>query len=585
MATPIYLGTPSAPMLGWLHRPAGPGRDTGIVICPPVGSEYGCTYHLLRVLAERLAAAGFPVLRFDYQGAGDSSGSDTDPGRVGAWLDSIRLAADELKRRAPVANISLLGVRLGGLLAYHAAAGRSDVASIVSWWGVGSGKKYVRNLRLYGLAATGSSAPATGGEVESGGYVLAAETLEDLARLDPAGAPPAIGTRTLFIQRDDQPLDEGVAAKLTASGRHAEVWSRAGIECIGKTPHESTVPEPLVAELVAWLVAQHAGVGAGSEGIPEPVSPGDLAILAETQIPFEGHSVRESVVRFGPELVGVVSHPVSDGAGTGILILPGSSGHRVGTHRISVPIARDCAVSGYVAMRFELGGNGDSPAPPGAGTNEPFPTHAAANIRSAVEAMRRDLGVERVIVLGHCAGAWATYRAAVTDAGADEYILLNWMNFYATPGANTARDEVVNYREVERLKGSVRSAEKWRRLLTGKTSPAKVAGIVWRRAAAVVSRMVKKGHGRLATDPGVGGELVDVLSRARFTLIFSHALGPTYFKMQAGALLGRLERNPGFRLISLTSEDLGFGTAAVRRQLFTTLRDHLAERYPAPVTV
>lgn len=582
---PIYFGPAAAPMLGWFHTPETTRREAGILLCPPVGSEYGCSYYLMRVLAERLAAAGFATLRFDYHGAGDSSGSDTDPSRVDAWLDSIRLAADELRRRSGCRVLGVVGLRLGGLLACHAVAGRSDVASFVSWWGVGSGRKYVRNLRLYGLAATGSGVAAAGAEVESGGYVLSAETLEGLAKLDPATVP-ALGTRMLFIQRGDQPLDDPLVERLRSHGHQADCWSRDGIECIANTPHESTIPEPLVHELVTWLSANHPEMVGSPRAVAVGPVPGDFDVLAQTTVPFEGSAVQESVVRFGPGLIGIVSR-CDDHARptTGLLLLPGSSGHRVGTHRISVPLARQSAIRGYLALRFELGGNGDSPPPADAEVNEPFPSHAAANIKAAVAAMRREFGLETVVVLGHCAGAWATYRAALDNAGADEYILLNWMNFYATPGRNTARDEVVNYREAERLKGSVRDWGKWRRLLSGRTSPVKVAGIVVRRGWAVMARAVRSSHGRLATDPGVGEELVEILARARFTLIFSHALGPSYFRMQAGRLLDRLGHNPGFRIVTLTSEDLGFGTAAVRRQLFETLRDHLATRYPAETLV
>ena len=581
---PIYFGPTGTPMLGWFHAPETVRRDVGILLCPPVGPDYACSYHLMRVLAELLEAAGFPTFRFDYPGVGDSSGSDADPDRVGAWLGGVGYAADELKRRSGCQALGVVGLRLGGLLAWHSVAGRPDVASFASWWGVGSGRKYVRNLRLYGLAATGSGTAAAGSDVESGGYVFSAETLDGLVQLDPATVTPVLRTRALFIQRDDQSLDDPLVERLRNQGHQVDCWSRGGIDAIAKTPHESTIPDPLLRELVSWLSASHPE-RAGSRGAADPM-PGDFDILAQTTIPFEGTEVQETVVRFGPGLVGVVSHCDNRSrVTTGLLVLPGSSGHRVGTHRISVPLARESATRGYVALRFELGGNGDSPAPTGAPSNQPFPPHAAANVKAAVEVMRREYGLESVVVLGHCAGAWATYRAAVANAGADEYILLNWMNVDATPGGIAAKEDVVNYREAERLKGSVRSWEKWRRLLSGRTSPLKVGGIVMRRVRSAIARTLRPSHGRLAIDPGVGVEMIEILARARFTLIFSHALGPTYFRMQAGRLFDRLERDRGFRLVTLTSEDVGFGTTAVRHQLFGTLRDHLARRYPVEASV
>ena len=88
---PLFFGDPRRSLFGWFH-PAVPQRRRGAVICSPIGYESILCHRAGRHLAERLAAAGIPALRFDYDGTGDSVGSDHDPGRVRAWIDSIHTA-------------------------------------------------------------------------------------------------------------------------------------------------------------------------------------------------------------------------------------------------------------------------------------------------------------------------------------------------------------------------------------------------------------------------------------------------------------------------------------------------------------
>ena len=52
-----------------------------MVLCYPGGQEYIRSRRAFRQLAIRLSSAGFPVLRFDYHGCGDSSGDD-DEGKI-----------------------------------------------------------------------------------------------------------------------------------------------------------------------------------------------------------------------------------------------------------------------------------------------------------------------------------------------------------------------------------------------------------------------------------------------------------------------------------------------------------------------
>src|SRR5437773_7734152 len=71
---PFYFGSPDKLLFGCYHEPSlERRRKCAVVVCQPVGHEYINSHRALRQLAARLCDAGFPVLRFDYYGCGDSS--------------------------------------------------------------------------------------------------------------------------------------------------------------------------------------------------------------------------------------------------------------------------------------------------------------------------------------------------------------------------------------------------------------------------------------------------------------------------------------------------------------------------------
>lgn len=122
-------------------------RFEGVVLCYPFGQEYMRSHWAMRQLASMLAQKGFHVLRFDYRGTGDSS-LDLDQVTPEFWINDIDSAISELKDLTGVEKISLVGLRLGALLAATVATQRSDVGSLVVWDPIISGQKYIDELTL-----------------------------------------------------------------------------------------------------------------------------------------------------------------------------------------------------------------------------------------------------------------------------------------------------------------------------------------------------------------------------------------------------------------------------------------------------
>src|SRR5665213_827878 len=129
---------------GWLH-PAG-GR-TAVLLCSPWGYEALCIRRAWRMLGDSLAAAGFPTLRFDYPGTGDSLGEAEDSASLETLKASIRRAAEELRALTRARRIVLVGQGLGASLAAELAP-ELEAAGLALLAPAVRGREYLRELSV-----------------------------------------------------------------------------------------------------------------------------------------------------------------------------------------------------------------------------------------------------------------------------------------------------------------------------------------------------------------------------------------------------------------------------------------------------
>jgi pimeloyl-ACP methyl ester carboxylesterase len=146
MTEPFYFAAGARQLLGVYHAPQGDAsRDAGVALCPPPGQEYIRSHRAFVQLARLLAARGLHVLRFDPSCCGDSAG-EAEQASFAAWVEDACAAAAELRHGA-LERIGLVGLRLGATAALMAGARLSDIAALVLWEPVVSGREYVAQLR------------------------------------------------------------------------------------------------------------------------------------------------------------------------------------------------------------------------------------------------------------------------------------------------------------------------------------------------------------------------------------------------------------------------------------------------------
>ncbi|BCM89441.1 hypothetical protein IAD21_01287 [Abditibacteriota bacterium] len=100
------------------------------VLAPPFGEEEKSARRTLTDIALAFQKRGESSLLFSFRGCGDSKG---DFARVSLidWRADLTNAIAEAKRRAPEAEIGLLGVRLGASLCLQVATAQNDVTELV----------------------------------------------------------------------------------------------------------------------------------------------------------------------------------------------------------------------------------------------------------------------------------------------------------------------------------------------------------------------------------------------------------------------------------------------------------------------
>jgi pimeloyl-ACP methyl ester carboxylesterase len=398
----IWFGDAGRPQLGWLSRPAAGVGASGIVIAPPVGYEYWCSHRALRALAERLALAGHAVLRFDYDGTGDSSGDQCEPGRVAAWQRTLADAAAELIQLG-AEHITLAGARLGG--AFALLGGRElGAAKIIAWLPVTSGRRYAKELKLLSTPVPEDGDPAAQpGTIAVSGNVFSPETVKDLQELRIEALTEAPAPVTLIV--DDTPAASmPLIEHLRTLGVEVDQVSVEGAEEALHTPPEfATVPEAVLSAICDW--------------IGPDVTPDDrrTPVKATPKAEFEwrGGRVSESVLRLGGQgqvavltsPPGPVSHPT-----TLVLLNPGSETH-VGPGRAWVEYARDLALSGRQTIRVDFLGWGESPDA-GRAPGRPYDKCGEQDTVEIVRALQAE-GFERLAICGLCASAWIALRAVL----------------------------------------------------------------------------------------------------------------------------------------------------------------------------
>jgi len=468
---PFYIEMGKDVLLAWCHLPEHP-TDHAVVICPPVGHEFVNSYRGLRHLADGFAEKGITAFRMEYQGVGDSSGLDTDPDRLQKWLDSIEQTVNFIKEKCEIKKISLLGLRMGAMLA-SMVSNKLEIENLMCWVPVVEGKRYIREMLALQKTGENADLDVDNTTLEGGGFLITRETMNELLSISLTKIIPNAKHVFLF-NTDDLPIPNQLI----------ETWSNQNFQFTNKTlsgyaemmatPHNSKVPHYAIEEITSIKIDR---------------STLDKNIFYKLknyqQTRFDcytyGSTAKESIDAGGfpmteilcqipnTPLFGVFSLPLlrdTESKPT-VLLLNAGSVHRMGPNRNYVYITRELLSLGYKVFRLDFLGLGDSIHPSLDKENDPYMPEALDNIQCTIDYLKTNHNTNEIILMGICSGAYSAFQFALhrEDESVHEILPINPLTFYWKEGMSLDYSPADYYFDWNSYQESMWHKDRWIKLI------------------------------------------------------------------------------------------------------------------------
>jgi alpha-beta hydrolase superfamily lysophospholipase len=547
---PVCLRGAGEPVFGFFHPAAADARRrSGVLFCPPFGWDEVCSYRSRRDWAQDLAQAGFPALRIDFPATGDSAGSPQDPALLSRWTTSLALAAEELRRIAEVDRVAAVGVGAGGLAAIRAISENAAIDELITWGVPSHGRAIVRELSAFarleetaGGAEDGlQSPPLPSGYLWVGGFLLNAETVEELAAVDinalelPAGRLD----RALMLERDGINVDQRLRSYLEQNGVTVSVGPGEGFGAMMAKPHHAKSPVSVFARVRSWLedvapaVVGEPSIAPRGAPAPPPEDPLTMELsIGNTVISEVPLKVRQS---FG-DLFGILAQPLdAPPPELCVVLLNAGAIRRIGPNRMWVEAARRWAARGVATLRLDLEGIGDADgdAERFSELAELYVPQMVDQVRAALDAVEQRGSGRRFVLAGLCSGAYWAFHAALRDDRVAAAFMLNPQALFWDPSLEAARD----------LRRALRSSS-WRMMLRGDVPLERLTGTISHAPVALARRAI----GRRSRRRQDQAELDHALDRLRDTgkqlrFMFS-GNEPLYEELQRDGYIEQLDRWP-----------------------------------------
>ena len=491
--TPVTFGR----SMGMLHAGRAP---VAVLMLGAIGYEELCLRATWRSLAQAISDSGLACLRFDYPGQGDAHEA-ADVQGLDDWFETIRAAADLLRRASGCERLVLLGQGLGGTLALKLAEELAPVAASVLMAPVGNGKRYLRELSAWTRIVSDRIGIGTDPDDDTrcavAGLCIAPGRLPAIATLGTSALQQAPSEQVLLLSRPGHGGDAALAEALTGLGAAVTQRDYDGYETLTTDPTAARPPKATITGIVDWIAEQAAPAAAGSAVTGTAQLPGPAEGLL-------GDGFVERPIRFGPDgrLFGVLCEPLGPAAREPIIFVNAGRDYHIGWARVSVIQARAFARRGVASLRFDASSVGDSGIAADGPEEILYSQAQIDDVRLAIDAMQAR-GFDAPVLIGRCSGAYAAFHAAVVDARIRRLVIVNNERFVWDPDESV--EDAIRYahRSAGDLGATLARKDGLRRLLTGKLRVGPAGRyLIWRyrkrlsvKLAPVLGRLTK--HGRL----------------------------------------------------------------------------------------
>jgi pimeloyl-ACP methyl ester carboxylesterase len=380
---------------GWLHGPVSPAEiDVVFLLCPGLGRDARTAHRSLRLLADQLAGEGYPALRLEYLGAGDSLDIDEQE-QWAAWQQAIHLGADWLRSYTGARLLVLCGLRLGATLATIVAAQRKDVAGLLLLAPVMHGSLFIRQI------------------------------MTEKADLSKISFPHAIKIAVFAEYRGPRLLE--CIESWRSSGSEVTCEEFTSCQTMLRDNHLNEEKQPDFSRLLTWA-RDHSSVLGNSR---QRLLPIPLASILNPP------GCIEVPVRFGlnNNLFGILCRPQEIMESDLVVVIGNTGGEpHYGFARFAVQLGRALALSGIASLRFDFSGLGDSVLLNESGETSPhiFDFDRLDDFNAAIELLKQH-GFRRFALHGLCSGAYHAFHAGLRNSAVTALMLINMPTFTCRP--------------------------------------------------------------------------------------------------------------------------------------------------------
>jgi len=545
------------------------------------------------MLGAQLASEGFAVLHIDYDGTGDSSGTDDDPERVEAWRRSVNDAVD-LMRAGGARHVSLVGMRLGATLAASVSVDCKPDA-LVLWDPCDSGRSYLREQAVLRMvyesgengAETSGVAPGTRhqgpGKVETLGTVYGPETVRAMSELTIGSVPDFLAGRVLALLRPEQAPKRRVLDRLSELG--AEFADAVDQErALSVSYSQLFVPQGTLDTIVKWLL-QHAPTEMG----PLKVATRAIAAMSGPK----GDGVTEEIKHLGPnQLFAVLTRPTGQFPEVTVVLLNAGTVDHTGPGRLWVDLARSWAAAGIAVSRVDLSGLGDSPARPGQRVDVVYSQDELEDVADIVGAVSPGTP-SAVVLMGLCSGAYHSVRAGV-DLGVGGVLAINPIfsrRLQEMPGLRPTPEPPGWGGTTRRVAREVRTFAHWK-LIGADRRLTRVTGRLLGKAQKDRASVRVVGHvaqplgeiwwwcvNRISPGPRPAQVLERLVKQGVDTFVVCGRDETTEIRRGEEGKLRRLEKNQRFHMELIPGTDHSLFTPVARDRALPVLTAHVMSRY------
>jgi len=350
-------------------------------------------------------------------------------------------------------------------------------------------------------------------------------------------------------------------------------------------PHFSVIPQGMIAATRDWLRAltpQRFQPSSEPDGARVPWR--DLQLSYGAHAPGQTLTETAVILSTEPRLFAIVTEPRDDEPRRrGVILLNAGATHHVGPNRMYVTLARRWARRGYVVVRMDLAGLGDSDTRRERPDGEVYPPAALDDIQIAIDFMRERHGITDITLGGLCAGAYHSLRAAAAGLPVRRVLMVNPLNFHwredMTLQDLTWLGFVHNPRTyLEQVIGS----NFWKKVFAGRVNLAKLVAL-YAQYLRVLAQSVSRDTARAFRLPLRGdlGYQMEAIAARNIEMIFLFARGDPgrqLLKHLAGTSVARVGAR--CRIHIMEGADHIFSQGGVRSTLEDILSEELFARQP-----